>query len=481
MYAACRRFGLIHSFREHGWSSFVEFVASDKVDELKAGHTIHFEFEEAKVKFVSDKILIPSLPDPELPPSNMLVALNDDCLDAVFSKLEWCDLIRLMNVCHRFKDIAERVASRKHVITNDYYAPLWQQEHYLRKFGASIRTIHAMDNHPHQMILLFLIAKYCPNVDELEIASINSEIRQPLHNLFKRVRKLCITEAVENGRLINKMASLDGILYHDSQLESLHIGSPAKFDAFHLPNLVEVELTSPGYLAPFLSANPQIEKLSLIDTCFYESIDGYLGHLPHLQELTLKFAGMPDMEEVPSFGGLGRLHTFRLMEGRRDIIVMILNALIESGIQLKRLALFDTWNRYPIDIICRMTSVEYLEIDYITDIDIMELATNGVNIKEVDVPSYLTLPSVIDVLKSLPGRSALEKIGFKADSSKINKTSDVVVLKNELKAIDGLRSDVGIDVQVLMILPIAQHFEDIEVTIRHILSWLAVLHFFYFY
>lgn len=478
-YSTCRQFGLIESYhRGNRGQLSVVFITSAKVEELKTEPTFHVEGGEITFKHgryerdyytvstsdnddssdddntsnyaddnseaenelsstFSNNNLSP--PDPESP-QNILNTLNDDCLYEIFAKLEWYDLYATVDVCHRFRDIARQVASTKRTIkiTSENLEPMWRVERYLRMFGASIQRVN-VDACQQDMIVLFLISKFCANVDGLDISWIDKLVTNELDPLLKRLRKLCI----------GNTCTVNEILHSDSQLESLEIKSSAKLPIIHLPKLVELRLQRPPYV-DFCILNQQIEKLTIKSRC--SSVDDIVRHLPYLQELGLELSCLFTLTNASVFGALSRLHTIQLIDCPSDQF-RILQAFIDGGVQLKRLTLRGS-RKYSIAMICQMKSIEYLQIDDLLDVDVVQLIENCINLKGVDFSeSLLTLEGIVNALKSIYRHCRLAKAKLAFEVS-IDEPDDIMTFEKSLDAITELCTDRRVNVKVHMALAI---------------------------
>lgn len=462
----------------------VSFVTSAKVIELKAGRTIHigddeitFEFDPRPERFrplayfdnVDDVNYVDDanadynvdVPDSESP-QNILNTLNDDCLHEILAKLKWQDLYATADVCHRIRDIAQQVTTKRTLkIMTKVCKPLWRVERYLRMFGASIRTVHIAVNFDVTNIMLLLLSKYCANVDEITLSYYDGRITNETQSFIQRQRKISILQYAR---------SLDGILRSDSSLESLNLAHAIDSNILppmHLPRLVEFRVREFEQIGQFLALNQQIEKLTLDDVRFY---DGSLRHLPNLQELILNTDAKSEMASASDFGRFSHLHTFEMNTCWWSQICMILRAFIDGGVLLKRLTLLNSIE-YPIDLICKMKSIEYLRMEPVYDEDLVRLTTNCINLNEIDFfdSSELTFDGIIDALTRLPRHSCLRKAKLKINMDEIelrNGPAEITIFEDKIDAIAELRTNRRVDVKLHMFVTIYSYAEDIQVSRR---------------
>lgn len=161
-----------------------------------------FKFEE----FEDDrKCPIPSnLQDPPIQssPSNILNALNDDCLWEIFNskELDVWDLCALAEVCKRFNDIAKGIVpiKHRHIIEHTDHMDhmewkcLWRMERLFRHFGSSFTTFKGLlvENWD---VLCGLIGKHCDRITTLDCELNEPATLYEIRPLIQRLYALNVT------------------------------------------------------------------------------------------------------------------------------------------------------------------------------------------------------------------------------------------------------------------------------------------------
>lgn len=230
--------------------------------------------------------------------TNIMNALNDDCLRAIFEQDELAvsDLVALNNVCRRFKSFAKDTFKRKHhtSLTNIMLtdAPIWQWEQFLRTFSSTLQSIDVVMRWRNIDTILHLIDAHCANIEELKCLVTEPACNFVWRPLFARIDKL---EVHMRGLVMfSDLFVPDG----DSQVTKLTIQSISiQLAPIKLSQLVELELEFKRFVRPesakeFFELNPQLKKLRLkLKTYYYATCPYFilllLRHLPNLNHLTL--------------------------------------------------------------------------------------------------------------------------------------------------------------------------------------------------
>lgn len=119
------------------------------------------------------------------------------------------------------------------------------------------------------------------------------------------------------------------------------------------------------------------------------------------------------LTDASVFGRLGHLHTFKLTGCKLKELKLILQAFVDHGIQLKRLILPTTY-KIPIDIICRMESIEYLELHHMDDVALVRLASRLTKLKEIELRiSSIALEAILETLPKAKGLPKFQILSVK--------------------------------------------------------------------
>lgn len=408
IYTICQRFGLVISCTadyDNYPEQYIDFdmVRSNKTDQLKPKHRIRLGSDIIKVKFHSESEncsaitsfgTVPPAFDHQTPEH----MLNDDSLRQIFIASDLLDLCSLAQVSQRFRHIAIQIAAAKRTIkiTVNDVQPLWKWEKYFRIFGSSIRRIELTTDYDTTNILLYMISKYCANVDELYLERYDGQITRILTGLFKRVKILNLYHA----------GTMNGILYAHAPLESLDIFSwRSTLPSIQLPKLVNLRLREIDWrdqmaTERFFAINRQLVKLAVYRTMPEYDFGYILKYLTQLQELDMELTSHPNFaalvcDNFAVFGHLKRLHTLKMCKVDGGYIAKILSAMIDSKVQLRRLTLLKRKGIYPVDVICHMKSIESLKIDDIDDADLIRLGKKLANLREIYVESIHITPQSI--------------------------------------------------------------------------------------
>lgn len=243
------------------------------------------------------------------------------------------DMQEIAVVCKRFNWITTNLMkSPRHRYANQYLRrkleqcqPLWRTENFLREYGASV-TFAVLADHKRSVVL-GMIAKYCPNIEDLECVIKNQAALDELRPIFRRLRRLRshITFSVD----------LNTVFIDDSQsaLEILILLSSwsqeTKFPMGNLPRLVTFEYCYypmeeryRSLIIAFVARNPQLKTLILNNPSelLIQDLEYFLEILPSLQ--TLRFtAGYRVIQD--NFLSLTRKDDgLRLYVGRREVSEM---------------------------------------------------------------------------------------------------------------------------------------------------------------
>lgn len=410
VYSYCKKFGLIESFafrerKRHSPTVFasISFIRSPGTDELKPKRLTPIGKGAIALIWKSDDPQKDCVSNANISMSeasdDIINTLNDDCLREIFGYLDRFDLCSTGHVCKRFREISTAVAESVHFNsiehTDENANPLWKWEKYFRMFGTTIRAVDTCSAKLSDIFMVFL-SKYCDNIIALDGRIWDKRTMVDLAPLFKSLHKLRLHLLYDDG-------SLHHVFQPNSNLESLDIYARGfKLSPVHLPKLKVLRLRSlirqhnQSTAIQFFKLNRQIEKLTLSSKPKINIAD-LLEHLLDLQELEIESMTL-FCKNFSIFGSFHRLHTLNLKGILNDAIEMILQPIIHNGIQVKRLTLGN--KRHPIEGICKMSSIEYLEIGGVNDAHLARIGANVPNWKEIDLyASNITAKGMLDLVK----------------------------------------------------------------------------------
>lgn len=313
-------------------------------------------------------------------PQNILHALNDDCLRAIFerSELDIDDLCAIANSCQRFHTVAADIFQHKYrgqhkaFIDTMLYraAPLWQWDEYFHAFGGSLESIDIKNQCRNGAILLHFIAKNCPNIKQITCQLIDRKSAVELRGLFARLQTLQVT-------LREKVTFDDIITAHvEYSLERLTImTSYLDLTPIKLPQLTELELEykelySQDGVSGFFRLNDHLTKLHLNKKSYQSatfSTISCLCNLTNLRELALggSSAEHNHYSVYTTFRAFGQLNELTIANNIQSKFVYesSLKAMRDAKIPLKCLNLTSGVDELNIDLIGQISSIRVLRIN----------------------------------------------------------------------------------------------------------------------
>lgn len=410
--------------RQKPYNSTITYIKSAANDALRSEEkcNIYICIDGIKfnVKWYEDekmrkggRIPIPmtlQLPPIQSSPSNILNALNDDCLREIFNSevLDIWDLCSLADVCQRFREIAKEVFPHKYNNRWIDWACLWRTERLLQIFDSSFTTLN---NFHYQLedILCGLIAEHCTKITKL-----TCKLREPaslihMRPLMQRLSALEITfddigylndddgEDGNSGIQLNDLFDSQPII----SIETLKIKADRSRYTLHLPSATLVNLRSfhlqfvsldeMSNNKAFFSRNPQLEKLEF-RSCYVFSIDDLLKHLSNIHDLTLgcSLRVLPSALNYSHFEQMQSLKVLRFPYywDFHMSIHKALEAIQRGRVELERLTLPKSNERIDTAI-HRISSIKYLEIEEIRDEDeLVRMASMFSNIDEIVIQAH---------------------------------------------------------------------------------------------
>lgn len=192
----------------------------------------------------------------------------------------------------------------------------------------------------------------------------------------------------------------------------------------------------------FFRSHPQLEQLTYVYIGTHFCVASILSHLSNLKALNLRFVGQ--VRDAECFRLLKKLRSLQL-NAFIDAEQTILNELIAGEVQLERLQLhIDRYSNVPLtDLICQITSINWLEIDSIDDGSLSRIIQNLEHLTEIHISSSkLTIGGIRHALDQ---STVLRTANIHA--RRINQTIDT----EDINAIDELRKSRPIDLDIHMV------------------------------
>lgn len=321
---------------------------------------------------------------------NILNALDDGILLDIFETLHLIDLCAVANVCTRFNAIAKHVFAARFKNRTlrllDFQYKIHQMEtltlleQCFRTFGATLTSVMTRVQREELLntsIVTEMVAEYCPNITELDIADVSIEpsALKAKRDIFCRLKKL----TAFGGDFVT---TEDGIEW---QLEKLVLLECMNDTWLHIkmPKLMEIEFRQyhPRMGAPvicnFLSINSHIQHLVLnLDHLEMKELLAISASVPMLKMLTIR--GCTIFQECPAktdqFKYLKTLNLIRPIHKKYNSLdtlfeFIVKNAQIEH-LTLEPSKLRTTHVKSVFDRICKMESLKTLVLDGVDNAEI---------------------------------------------------------------------------------------------------------------
>lgn len=258
--------------------------------------------------------------------AHILNALNDDCLRAIFKRLNLIDLTNAAGVCVRFKEHAEIAFKAKHSkleITNAVFSRRVAKA-VLQNFGKLIRSLNveSMMLGPDHEAFTLMHQHTGTALTEFQLSDFDFRMKNNLQNavfsLLSKVKLLTLYECEFHGKLKDMLAICN-------QLNTLRmIGGNWNGNAInsHFPQLKEAEFTenmgtlNDARFNQFTELNPQLEKLTIGDNGDFtsKSIHSIGMNLLHLIELEIDEEFSDDSNFHKHSETLARLNSLKVLK-----------------------------------------------------------------------------------------------------------------------------------------------------------------------
>lgn len=311
-------------------------------------------------------------------PTNIINALNDDCIRLIFETCvnDSVGLTELATVCTRFQAIALQLFKTKywknlHFIRmhcTPYFSkdncPLPLVEDFYRIFGESMIAIDFQLARSCD-IVNGIVLKYCPKLEYFGCFLFDQQSCEEDHIrlLAHRVKHLSICSWHCPQGPIN-LTNMLGLCTH---LEKLTIDGAESMPPTRLPKLIDlrlqrVQFTDIDHIKMFFALNTQLELLQLDRTRSTIGVEHILRFLPNLRSLNILHYPLSEFKcgDIDCFGRLRKLRALQIVADSRTTR-NILDALNRHGIELDKLHIqhFDD-DVDVVETVCQSKSLEYL-------------------------------------------------------------------------------------------------------------------------
>lgn len=354
-------------------------------------------------------------------PNHILNMLCDDVLRMIFEdpRHGMDQLIVIANVCTTFHRIAGDIFKARHkgqmYIYQDRDTSIWAVNELLRTFGSLISTISLNFCVPLTMVLA---TKYCNNIETMKCSS-NS-------------RSKLILSQCNFPKLVN----------------------------LHLSNMDFDDLPS---AEAFFKLNPQLEELALQNISMTFNIKYILRHLPNLIILSLELQEY-DCNDVEYFKKLKHLKSLRFKSIRIEQLQRILNKLVAGRVQLERLELNGCTgnNNEMLNTLCRIKSINWLQIHSINDSSLIPIIRNLENLAEIHIKQAAV--TIRGVRHALENANQLTKATFQTAPP------DRIIDISDIDAIAEVRKNRSMDVKLQI--RIYEHLTQVSIMNRVFILYL---------
>lgn len=324
-------------------------------------------------------------------PSNILNALNDQCIYEIFKFLEFSDLVNVAEVCVRFNEQAKKTfATSKHKRIILYSGDL-KVNKIMNTFGANMQSLWIQSttlNSTHDNSVLRSILKYrSDKLKELrlEYFRIDREISN-FGPILSQLETFELLYSTVNTNLSQSITDCDKLKL--LRFECCPLMHNDSFIARKFSNLKEAHLWTSDFniefIREFIVSNSTIVRLSINQFFDNSHVINLIGeHMTHLQELeyvdnTIDWTPAPvDIQDVNRFRnellGIGRLlhlKTLKLVLNQSPV-GPLLAALVENNISIKHLKM----GRVLIDDAAIKSLMQMKELKILEFIDVRDTLT----------------------------------------------------------------------------------------------------------
>lgn len=367
---------------------------------------------------------------------HVLHALNDDCLERIFQKMELRVLCNVANACHRFNVIGKETFNlmqrrqERSIMKKAYpdfyrtslktssYRCFNEDELFLRTFGTEISIFHL---HPvvNQEIQLSMCAEYCTNIERLHLSveSFSARSKKAIRDLMPRLKQLTLCFKQE--------CSMGDLFVGDWPLEKMELIGFDFVDwetsTIEMPNLIELHLDGSDeelyqtkkHIEQILSRNPQIRKIKLkgflISAFILNLIPTYLTDC---EEIILHHCSV----DGDDMGTLAKCHQLKSLTALNiisydlvDSTKEILTSLATNNAPLKSLTMVqeegDINDNYVDEYIAPFDQLETVTFNYhSSNFNILRLAENLNNLSEITFKCWeITASQIKEFIQRISG------------------------------------------------------------------------------
>lgn len=352
---------------------------------------------------------ITSIPPARDSPKNILNILNDDCLQAIFSKLDRnCDLLAAAEVCTRFQTNAKISFTSVNIIfkPKPWYVRS-ESNRFMKIFGPRIKSIK-FDRCDAK---LNLVSKYCGNtLNMLRLHGKGNKFYK-LSSPFAALKQLHL-DNVSIEHFDSKAMFPELEILELTRVKNLNWMANA-FPKLKHVSLAKCDLSDDAFIE-FQKCNPQLQSLDLYRyrKLSFAVFDGIDTRLPNIHAISFKVGKMGE--------SIRQLGNFRYL---RKLI--LLNSYHINSHVMESLFLAWVINNQPI---------ENLIIDYVN----VELSTHLQRLKKIKLLSIHESSAhiAIDIAIKLP---ALKFLYFEMDTERAPISDILVKLLPHCKSLTDLR------------------------------------------
>lgn len=365
MYDHLRRYGKIFSVEEKT-DYAINILTERPIAEIISGTSIslegiNYEFTVSTMRHSEYREFVPVAEAliPAAHPHSTYHILNSlyyDVLRQIFEDPS-CNLVQLVeiaNTCSEFLEVARIIfrAKFKGVININRHLGIGPTtsvlRDFLRAFGVMISNITL---HGSPSFLMRLVTRHCHrNIEEI-ICKGQYHLGWSLPSQeCPRLLKLRLDQLVLNDVETNETFFMMNPQLEELSLSVISLGIDLCTMIRHLPNLVVLNVSSyNSHRDPYRGAF--VDLLGDGIECFQQ--------MTHLRSLTLSHR-TPEIERI-------------------------LEALVAGGVQLERLDVAEAFSHRQVDLICRLTSLQWLRIYDMYDEGFERLFTELENLTEIDI------------------------------------------------------------------------------------------------
>lgn len=240
----------------------------------------------------------------ERSPYNILNTLSDDCFQAMFEHFRKRDMLTFSNfagTCKRLQRLGNEIFLRDYTVNQKSFAekmlkcarPLWRWEDHLQTFSSDAIEVIDISWQRHTNIMLYLIAKYCPKIQDITCTLNKQNSWVELRPLLCRLKALDVT-------IVDRFMYLADFLPQNSEIERLTVRARAhRFTSIALPKLEELNLLSSHNIVfyenevdDFFERNSQLKRLRI----------GVSGHSTTNTTILYGLRHASNLEELQLFG-----------------------------------------------------------------------------------------------------------------------------------------------------------------------------------